>query len=83
MDVSVEKVIDIVREFVARNKSDEAQNIKDDTLLLQEGYLDSFALVELISELETKLEVSLPDGALIPEDFESPQVLWERLQEID
>jgi hypothetical protein len=33
--------------------------------------------------LETKLEVSLPDGALIPEDFESPQVLWERLQEID
>ena len=79
----MEKVIGIVRDFVAHSKSDVAQNINDDTLLLQEGYLDSFALVELISELETQLGVSLPDGALIPEDFESPQVLWERLQQLD
>lgn len=83
MDVSLEKVIAIVREFVAGTKGDEAQNINEETLLLQEGYLDSFALVELISALESKLEVSLPDGFLIPEDFETPTVLFERLQDID
>lgn len=83
MNVLLENIIAIVREFVAKTKGEEAQNINEETLLLQEGYLDSFALVELIAALESKLEVTLPDGSLIPEDFESPRVLWERLQDID
>jgi acyl carrier protein len=38
--------------------------------------------VELIAELEKQLGLQLPDGSLIPEDFETPQVLYDRLQEL-
>jgi acyl carrier protein len=49
---------------------------------LRDGYLDSFALVELIADLEKHLNTPLEDGALIPEDFETPETLYNRLQEL-
>jgi acyl carrier protein len=81
MDVALEPVLKVVNDFVAQKKGGN-QNIGADTLLLQDGYLDSIALVELIHELEQRLGINLPDGSLIPEDFESPRVLHNRLLEI-
>jgi acyl carrier protein len=82
MDVSLGAVLPIVRSFVEHKRGKPAAEIVGHTALLRDGYLDSFALVELIAELEKTLGISLPDGALIPEDFETPQVLAERLQEV-
>ena len=39
-------------------------------------------LRKCIAELEQRLSISLPDGSLIPEDFETPEVLFNRLQEL-
>ena len=50
-----------------------------DTALISDGYLDSFSFIELRNTLETELNVTLPTGALIPEDFESPAILQQRL----
>ena len=82
MDVPLSSILDVVRGFVEHKRGKPAQAIGAETPLLRDGYLDSFALVELIAELEKKLGISLPDGSLIPEDFESPTVLYNRLQEI-
>ncbi|HEV3136704.1 MAG TPA: acyl carrier protein [Pirellulales bacterium] len=82
MDVTLDATLDVVRRFVERKRGKSASAIQGDTALLRDGHLDSFSLVELIAELEQQLEISLPDGSLIPEDFETPQVLYDRLREI-
>lgn len=82
MDVSMEAMLGVVRRFVESKRGKPTQGIGPTTALLRDGYLDSFALVELIVELEKQLAIELPDGALIPEDFETPQVLYDRLQEL-
>jgi len=79
---SLDAIVRIVRAFVATRTGRSADDIGPATLLLRDGRLDSFSLVELIVELERGLDVSLDAGALIPEDFETPLVLLERLRDI-
>jgi acyl carrier protein len=82
MDVPIESILGVIRNFVETKRGKPAGSIGASTALLRDGYLDSFALVELIAELEKQLGIELPDGSLIPEDFETPQVLHDRLQEL-
>lgn len=42
-----------------------------DESLFDSGYLDSFALPDLLSELETQFGIKIPDGDLSPRKFES------------
>lgn len=79
MATNLETTLTAVRAFINDNGGD-ASKVDAATRLLQDGHLDSFALVELIGELERLLSISLPDGSLIPEDFESVEVLHARLQ---
>jgi acyl carrier protein len=78
----MDAILGVVRGFVEHKRGKSAEKIGPNTALLRDGYLDSFALVELIAELEKQLAISLPDGSLIPEDFETPDVLSNRLQEL-
>jgi acyl carrier protein len=82
MDVPIDSILRVVRDFVQQRQGKPADKIVAQTALLRDGYLDSFALVELIAELEKQLAIELPDGSLIPEDFETPQVLHDRLQDL-
>lgn len=82
MDVSMDAILSVVRGFVQNKRGKPADAIGPNTALLRDGYLDSFALVELIGELEKDLQIELPDGSLIPEDFETPEVLYNRIQEL-
>jgi acyl carrier protein len=82
MDVQVEQVVKTVGEYVTKTRGTPKAPITADTKLYQEGHVDSFGLVDLIADLETALAIDLPPGALIPEDFESPRVLWSRIREL-
>jgi acyl carrier protein len=79
--LKVEDVLQVVQEFVGRLKGSPPGAISPETPLLQEGHVDSFGLIELIGELEDRLEMELR-GQLIPEDFESVRVLHQRLLDI-
>jgi acyl carrier protein len=80
--LTLDATLAVVRDFVERKHGKPAQHIEATTPLLRDGYLDSFALVELIAELEKQLKLNLQGGELIPEDFETTQVLYERLREL-
>lgn len=82
MDLTLSKVVEVVAGFVASNHNVSVDTIGPSTRLLQEGLLDSFSLVSLIAELERVFGVELPEGTLLPDDFESPQVLCERLHQL-
>ncbi len=52
---------------VARKPAD----LGADESLFESGFLDSFALVDLISGLETEFGIKIPDSDLIPQRFDS------------
>jgi acyl carrier protein len=42
-----------------------------DESLFESGYLDSFALTDMVSALEKEFQVQVPDSDLTPRKFES------------
>ncbi len=50
-----------------------------DEALFESGYLDSFALPDLIGELEQKFSIKIPDSDLSPRKFESVDRIVEYL----
>jgi acyl carrier protein len=77
-----QQLLPIVRQYIEKTRGSAANNVDENTRLLGEGLLDSFALVGLIAELSTALRVELAPGDLIPEDFETVTTLRARLVEL-
>ncbi|MBL8692788.1 MAG: acyl carrier protein [Planctomycetes bacterium] len=47
------------------------KEITETTSLVKSGWVDSFALVEVVSFLEMEYGVRLPDADVVPENFEN------------
>ena len=82
MKCELSQVVDVVAGFVARTRALPKSTVSAQTRILEEGLVDSFALIELIGELEATFKASIPEGELIPQDFETPTVLFHRLQKL-
>jgi acyl carrier protein len=80
--LTLEAVVGAVIEQVARQRGKVKEPIGPDTKLFQDGLIDSFGLVELQTRLESLAGKALPEGELMPDDFESPRVLHARLKEL-
>lgn len=80
--MQIDKILATVQSFVG-DRGGDAASIQPKTPLLGEGYIDSFALIELIGTLEEALGLQIPDGALIPEDFETVETLFDRLKVVE
>jgi acyl carrier protein len=82
VDCTPAQVADIVGRFLSRTRGISADAVQPTTALLREGLLDSFSLVELMLDLEQALGVTLQEGTLLPEDFDTPQALCERIRQL-
>lgn len=54
------------------------------TTLIDEGYLDSLAIISLVAEIEEQFDVQIPTVEILPENFNSVKMIWNlinRLQE--
>jgi acyl carrier protein len=82
MNCELSQIVSVVSEMVTRTRGLPPSTVQPSTRLLQDGLLDSFGLVVLVEELETTLGAKIPQGMLLPEDFETPEVLFERLKQL-
>ncbi len=82
MDIDQTALLTIVRKFIETRKGLEPSALDRDSQLFQEGYLDSFSLVELIAELGQILPGKVAPGDLIADDFASVSTLEQRLREL-
>jgi acyl carrier protein len=80
--VTLEAVVAAIVDQVGKSRGKSKQPIGPDTKMFQEGLIDSFGLVELQAHLEKISGKALPEGGLMPDDFESPRVLHARLKEL-
>jgi len=52
------------------------------TTLIDDGILDSFAILSIVGELEEQLGVEVSPADIIPANFNSAQALWDMIQRL-
>lgn len=52
------------------------------TTLIDDGILDSFAILSIVAELEDIFGVQVTPAEIIPENFNSAQALWNMVQKL-
>lgn len=78
--VLVSTYLDVVRATLRGAKA--ARPLGPTTSLVDSGLIDSFALVDLISRLESLLSIRLPTDRLSPGDFDTADLLADRLTDL-
>lgn len=52
------------------------------TTLIEDGILDSFAILSIVGELEEQFDIQVSPGDIIPENFNSAEALWNMIQRL-
>lgn len=52
------------------------------TTLIDDGILDSFAILSIVGELEDTFDIKITPAEIIPENFNSAQALWAMVQKL-
>ena len=52
------------------------------TTLIDDGILDSFAILSIVAELEDTFDVQVTPAEIVPENFNSAQALWIMVQKL-
>lgn len=52
------------------------------TTLIDDGLLDSFAILEIVAEINDAFDVEVSAPEIIPENFNSAQALWAMIQRL-
>lgn len=57
-------------------------DFENETALIDDGILDSFDVVSIISELDDAFDVQIRISELDPENFNSAESIWNLVQEL-
>lgn len=57
-------------------------DFENETSLIDDGYLDSFDVVSIISEIDDVFGVQIRINELDPENFNSAESIWKLVQEL-
>lgn len=74
----MEKLLEILEEIQPDAEYETCETLIDD------GILDSFAILSIVSELQDEFEIEITPAEIVPENFNSAKALWNmviRLQE--
>lgn len=82
MNTDLETLLRVVSAYADKKLGRKRPAIEEDTALFHEGLIDSFGMAEIISAYEAATGTKIPEGALLPDDFESPRVLLQRIREL-
>lgn len=52
------------------------------TTLIDDGVLDSFAILSIVSELEEEFDISITPVEIVPDNFNSAKALWDMVQRL-
>lgn len=70
MQTDVE-IKDKIREYILESTFDDVEKITDETLIFEEGVLDSMGLLFLIEFLQEEFNITTNDDELVVDNFQS------------
>ena len=50
--------------------------------LVDDGILDSFDIISIISEINSEFDVAVPAEEIVPDNFNSAESIWEMIQRL-
>ncbi|CAH8282102.1 acyl carrier protein [Mariniflexile fucanivorans] len=62
---------DKIRDYILQSTFDDVKNVMDETLIFEEGVLDSMGLLFLIEFLKEEFNITTNDEELVVENFQS------------
>lgn len=69
-----------IAEIVEKIKPENVTDIKQDSDLFAIGALDSFGVIEYVTELESAFDIKIPNDALIPQNLWSIEATAELVE---
>ena len=72
----MEKLIEILEEI------EDGVDYENCTTLIDDGILDSLAIISLVAEIEEEFDVQIPTVEIIPDNFNSAKSLWELIERL-
>jgi acyl carrier protein len=71
----LQSIKDEIHEYLVTELATERESFRPDENLLEQGVIDSLAIVKLVGFLEERFEIEVDDEERIPENFESIDAL--------
>lgn len=72
----MEKLIEILHEI------EDGVDYESCTTLIDDGYLDSLAIISLIAAIEEEFDVQIPTVEIVPSNFNSAEAIWNLITRI-
>lgn len=69
-----------LRKFISEATFTDIEDIKEETLIFEEGIFDSLGFLSLISYLDEEFDVQVEDDELVEENFESVKAVVEFIE---
>lgn len=66
---------DIIRQYITTELATEGKEVSDTDLLVEDGIIDSFAIMSLLGFLEEQFSIQIGGDELLPENFQSVAAL--------
>ncbi|MBO4325850.1 MAG: acyl carrier protein [Clostridia bacterium] len=73
----MDKLLEILKEIHADVDYDTCETLIDD------GILDSFDIISIITEISSEFDVQIPANEIVPENFNSAAALWKLIEKLE
>lgn len=73
----MERLIEILQEI------EDGVDYESCTTLIDEGYLDSLAIISLVAEIEEEFDVQIPTVEIVPSNFNSAKAIWSLIKRLE
>lgn len=57
-------------------------DFKNSQTLIDDGLLDSFAILEIVAEINDEFDVQIGASDIVPENFNSAAAMWKMIQNL-
>jgi acyl carrier protein len=73
----MDKLLEILKEIHSDVDYDTCETLIDD------GILDSFDIISIITEISSEFDVQIPANEIVPENFNSAAALWKLIEKLE
>ncbi|MFF5125712.1 acyl carrier protein [Streptomyces syringium] len=78
---SVDDLCVLISSKITWGRGETPARLAPDTPLLEQGLLDSLAIMEIVAALDKEAGIALPDTEIVAANFRTPQALWSAVED--